>query len=187
MSTHSATCVCKDCFARSTALLNGGDWDDTHDDYGETDDWRASDISDNGQEDDVLLLDELHYELTRYVAFPSPEAADAVTLYAAATHVQPAWEHATRLVIKSPVRRCGKTRLLEVLQEVCENVLATANCSVAALTRSIGIADRQPSCLTRPTPCSPPDAGNVPNQPRTCAASSTPVTPAAGPTSAGTP
>jgi hypothetical protein len=87
------------------------------------------------------LLDELHDALTRYVAFPSLEAADAVTLFAAATHVQPAWEHATRLVIKSPVRRCGKTRLLEVLQEVCENVLATANCSVAALTRSIGVAD----------------------------------------------
>jgi Protein of unknown function (DUF3631) len=90
---------------------------------------------------DRLLLDELHDQLTRYVAFPSAEAADAVTLFAAATHAQTAWEHATRLVIKSPVKRCGKTRLREVLQEVCDNVLATANCSVAALTRSIGVAD----------------------------------------------
>jgi Protein of unknown function (DUF3631) len=87
------------------------------------------------------LLDELRNQLTCYVAFPSAEAADAVTLYVTATHAQTAWEHATRLVIKSPVRRCGKTRLLEVLQELCENVLATANCSVAALTRSIGIVD----------------------------------------------
>ena len=60
--------------------------------------------------DGAALLDEVHAAYTRYVIFPSPEAADAVTLYTAATHAQTAWEHASRLVIKSPIKRCGKTR-----------------------------------------------------------------------------
>jgi hypothetical protein len=90
-----------------------------------------------GDLDGASLLDEVHDQLTRYVAFPSPEAAVAVTLYAAATHAQDAWEHATRLVIKSPVKRCGKTRLQEVLAELCYRVLKTTNISPAALARSI--------------------------------------------------
>lgn len=87
------------------------------------------------------VLDEVQSALTNYVAFPSLEAADAVTLFIAATHAQTAWEHATRLVIKSPVRRCGKTRLLEVSVELCHQVLATTNISTAALVRSIGLDD----------------------------------------------
>lgn len=91
--------------------------------------------------DGAQVLDEVLAALTNYVAFPSLEAADAVALHIAATHAQPAWEHATRLVIKSPVRRCGKTRLLEVAVELCHNVLATTNISTAALVRSIGLVD----------------------------------------------
>lgn len=86
------------------------------------------------------LLDEIHAALTRYVIFPTPEAADAVTLYAAATHAQAAWEHATRLVIKSPLKRCGKSRLQEVLAELCHRPLRTANCSTAALVRTLALS-----------------------------------------------
>jgi hypothetical protein len=100
-------------------------------------DLASFDITTNGHS----VLDAVHGQLTRYVAFPSPEAADAVTLFTVATHAQTSWEHATRLVIKSPVRRCGKTRLLEVGMELAHHVLATANISVAALTRSIGLDD----------------------------------------------
>lgn len=89
----------------------------------------------------VALLEELHRLLTRYVVFPTPQAADAVTLYVAATHAQPAWEHATRLVLKSPLKRCGKSRLEEVIAETCYRPLRTANCSTAALVRSIGNDD----------------------------------------------
>lgn len=91
--------------------------------------------------DGAALLTELHRLLTKYVAFPSAEAADAVVLYIAATHAQPAWEHATRLVIKSPLKRCGKSRLQEVIAETCHWALRTANCSTAALVRSIGTDD----------------------------------------------
>ena len=70
--------------------------------------------------------------------FPSPEAADAVTLWVAATHAVPAWEHATRLVVKSPEKRCGKSRLLDIIEATCHEAMVTVNISPAALVRSIG-------------------------------------------------
>ena len=57
-------------------------------------------------------LDETHETLTTYVVFPSPEAADATALFAAATHAAAHLEFAARLVIRSPVKRCGKSRLV---------------------------------------------------------------------------
>jgi hypothetical protein len=39
------------------------------------------------------LLKEVHGGFGRYVVFPSAEAHDAVVLWCAATHCQPAWEH----------------------------------------------------------------------------------------------
>jgi hypothetical protein len=92
-------------------------------------------VSSNGNGES--LLNELHSALSRYVIFPSPAATDAVTLYITATHAQTVWEHATRLVIKSPIKRCGKTRLQEVARETVHNPLPTTNISPAALVRSI--------------------------------------------------
>jgi hypothetical protein len=91
------------------------------------------------------LLSELHDALTQYVILPSPEAADAVTLWIAATHAQPAWGHATRLVITAPEKRCGKSRLLDVIEATCHEPLITVNISPAALVRSIG--DDPPTLL----------------------------------------
>ena len=87
--------------------------------------------------DGAQVLDEAHKILTRYVVFPCPEAADAAALYAAATHAMPSLEFASRLVIKSPVRRCGKSRLLDVLAQLVRKPMPTADISAAALVRSI--------------------------------------------------
>ena len=87
--------------------------------------------------DGAAVLAEVHATLIRYVVFPTPEAADAVTLYAAATHVTNELEFASRLVIKSPVKRCGKSRLLDVLAQLVREQLATADISAAALVRSV--------------------------------------------------
>jgi hypothetical protein len=87
------------------------------------------------------LLGQVHAALTRYVVFPSAEAAEAVTLYVAATHAQPSWQHATRLVVKSAEKRCGKTRLFEVARELIHRPVPTVNISAAALVRSIDEKD----------------------------------------------
>jgi hypothetical protein len=88
--------------------------------------------------DGAWLLGELRAAFTRYVVFPSPQAADAVTLWTAATHAQPAWEHAPRLAVVSPLKRCGKSRLLDVVAETCHAPLITVNATIAAVVRSIG-------------------------------------------------
>ena len=61
-----------------------------------------------------------------------------MTLWIAATHALPAFECAPRLVITSPEKRCGKTRLLDIITGTCHKPLATVNATVAAIFRSIG-------------------------------------------------
>ena len=95
------------------------------------------DVSVNGAE----LLDLVHRALFWWVRFPCPEAADATVLYAAATHAAPGLQFAPRLRVKSPQKRCGKSRLLEVLGELVRKPLKTANISAAALVRSIDLDD----------------------------------------------
>jgi len=94
----------------------------------------------------TAVLDRLHHTLTRYVVLPSPEATDAVALWIAATHAQPAWAHAPRLVIRAPEKRCGKSRLLDVVEATCHHPLITVNASPAAVYRSIG-SDDPPTVL----------------------------------------
>lgn len=96
--------------------------------------------------DGAELLDELRAKLTRYVVLPSLEAADAVTVWIAATHAQAAWAHAPRLVIRAPERRCGKSRLLDVVEATCHAPLITINASTAAVYRAIG-TDTPPTLL----------------------------------------
>nr|WP_019061647.1 DUF3631 domain-containing protein [Streptomyces prunicolor] len=83
------------------------------------------------------LLDELRAQIAKFVILPSPEALDAVTLWVAATHLQPAWQHAPRLAVVGPAKRCGKSRLLDVLTETVHEPMLTINTTPAAIFRSI--------------------------------------------------
>ncbi|MFJ8543052.1 DUF3631 domain-containing protein [Streptomyces sp. NPDC093586] len=84
-----------------------------------------------------MLLDELRGQIAKFVILPSPEALDAVTLWVAATHLQPAWQHAPRLAVVGPAKRCGKSRLLDVLTETVHEPMLTINTTPAAVFRSI--------------------------------------------------
>ncbi|MBK3631766.1 DUF3631 domain-containing protein [Streptomyces sp. MBT97] len=83
------------------------------------------------------LLDELRAQIAQFVILPSPEALDAITLWVAATHLQPAWQHAPRLAVVGPAKRCGKSRLLDVLTETVHEPMLTINTTPAAIFRSI--------------------------------------------------
>jgi hypothetical protein len=96
--------------------------------------------------DGAHILSDLHAILTRYVILPSAEAAVAVVLWTAASHAQPAWQHAPRLVIRAPEKRCGKSRLLDIVEGTCHAPLITVNASPAAVYRAIG-ADVPPTLL----------------------------------------
>lgn len=95
--------------------------------------------------DGAELLDRLLATFQRYVIFPDAHTAVAVALWVAATHAQTAWTHAPRLVISSPEKRCGKSRLLDLIAATSADVLATMNISAAALFRSI--REEQPPTL----------------------------------------
>ncbi|MCO4698792.1 hypothetical protein LRR80_04881 [Streptomyces sp. RO-S4] len=71
------------------------------------------------------LLDELRAAIARYVILPSGEALTAVTLWVAATHIQPALQHAPRLAVVGPAKRCGKSRLPDVITETAHDPLIT--------------------------------------------------------------
>jgi len=87
--------------------------------------------------DGAALLDDLLAALTRFVAFPDQYAAAATTLWIATTHALPAFECAPRLVATSPGKRCGKSRLLDIITATCHQPLTTVNASTAAVFRSI--------------------------------------------------
>jgi len=94
--------------------------------------------------DGARLLDRVAAALARYVVLPSPEATTAVTLWIAASHAAPAWNTAARLVIRAPEKRCGKSRLLDVIEAICHRPVMTVNASPAAIYRLIGIAEGDP-------------------------------------------
>ncbi|WP_405000692.1 DUF3631 domain-containing protein [Kitasatospora cathayae] len=91
------------------------------------------------------LLSELRSAIARFVVLPSAHALDAVTLWVAATHLQPAWQHAPRLAVIGPAKRCGKSRLLDVITETVHDPLITVNATPAAIFRSI--TDKPPTLL----------------------------------------
>ena len=93
------------------------------------------------------LLDELAAALARYVVLPTPEAATAVTLWIAATHAAPAWNTAPRLVIRGPEKRCGKSRLLDIIEATCHSPRMTVNATPSAIYRSIGLIPGDPPTI----------------------------------------
>jgi hypothetical protein len=99
---------------------------------GEVREWYAEDDIDGAD-----LLDDLLATLARYVAFTDQHSKVAVALWIATTHALPAFECAPRLVITSPEKRCGKTRLLDIITGTCHKPLATVNATVAAIFRSM--------------------------------------------------
>ncbi|AEW96285.1 MULTISPECIES: DUF3631 domain-containing protein [Streptomycetaceae] len=86
----------------------------------------------------AALLDDLHAAIGRYVVLPSGEALTAVTLWVAASHIQPALQHAPRLTVVGPTKGCGKSRVLDVLHETVSRPMMTVNTSPAVVFRIIG-------------------------------------------------
>lgn len=84
---------------------------------------------------EVLRL--VHGELTRYIAFPSEQAADAVALWTLHTHVMPAWPATPRLAVNGP-KGCGKTRVLEVLSHLAPRAVIAVNLTPVVLWRMLG-------------------------------------------------
>jgi putative DNA primase/helicase len=86
--------------------------------------------------DGAALLDELRGLTRRLVVLP--EHADAaLTLWALGTHAFDAFDLFPRLAVTSPQKRCGKSRVLEVLGLACARALGAANVTAAAVYGAI--------------------------------------------------
>ncbi|GGU40846.1 DUF3631 domain-containing protein [Nocardioides albus] len=94
-----------------------------------------------------LLLNEVREALTRFVILPDEHSTTGVVLWIAATHAVPAWAHAARLVIRAPEKRCGKSRLLDLVEATCHDPLLTVNASPSAVYRSIGMKRKNPPTI----------------------------------------
>jgi Protein of unknown function (DUF3631)/Domain of unknown function (DUF3854) len=92
------------------------------------------------KQDGAALLGDVHAFIGRYVAFPSPAAAAAVTLWAAHAHAPDMFDSTPRLALLSPEPGSGKTRTLEVLDLLTPAPMHALNASVAAVFRSIEAA-----------------------------------------------
>jgi hypothetical protein len=83
------------------------------------------------------LLDQVAAMLVRYVAFPSPAAQVAVTLWTAHAHAVTAFESTPRLALLSAEKGSGKTRTLEVLELLVPRPMHAVSATAAALFRAV--------------------------------------------------
>ena len=87
----------------------------------------------------AALLDGIGEAFSRYVALP-PHGADTLALWVVFAHSLDAFQVAPRLALTSPVKQCGKTRTLTILQNLTPKALLTSNISSAGLFRTIEAA-----------------------------------------------
>ncbi len=99
------------------------------------------------QDEGAAVLDEVHAMLARFIAFPSPENLDAVTLWAVHTHALDMFETTPRLALLSPEPGSGKTRVLEILELLVLRPQMTVNVSPAYLFRKVADEDGPPTLL----------------------------------------
>ena len=85
------------------------------------------------------LLDQVCAALTRYAVIP-PSGAAAVTLWIAMTYLSQAVNVLPRLLLTSPTRECGKSRVLALLAALVCRPLASSSISPSAIFRTIDAA-----------------------------------------------
>ncbi len=86
--------------------------------------------------DTADLLEEISSKLTRHASLPVG-AADAIALWILNTYTYKAFTILPKLLLTSPVMRCGKTTVLEMVGRCVHNPLFTANITTASLYRTI--------------------------------------------------
>lgn len=93
------------------------------------------DIADEEQSTD-LLLQEIVDVIERHVALQRYQTV-TIAAWILASYLYNAFNIFARLGILSPMKRCGKTTLLETIAGICNKPLPTANISAAAVFRTL--------------------------------------------------
>ncbi|MFN3473842.1 MAG: DUF3631 domain-containing protein [Blastomonas sp.] len=93
------------------------------------------------------LLGEIHGYLSKFIAYPSPDAAVAHVLWIAHCHAMNAWESTPRLAALSPEPGSGKTRLLEMTENLVPRPVEAVNVTPAYLFRKVADENGRPTIL----------------------------------------
>lgn len=86
--------------------------------------------------DGAALLDEIRNTYNRFAILP-PGAADALSLWVLHTYVIEAFDVTPYIDVWSPVKGCGKTRVVEISAELVYRPVETVNATTAAVFRLI--------------------------------------------------
>jgi putative DNA primase/helicase len=89
--------------------------------------------------DGALLVEDIAATIRRFV-FVDKSAIHAITLWIVFSYLVEDFNIAPRLDINSPVMRCGKSTLVELLKWLARRTLACSNISPAAVFRTIDLA-----------------------------------------------
>lgn len=86
--------------------------------------------------DGAHLLREIEEAIERYLILPK-HAVTPIALWIVHTHCLDSFEHTPRLAILSPEKRCGKTRVLEVIERLAHEPIYAANVTAPVVFRLI--------------------------------------------------
>lgn len=87
--------------------------------------------------DGAELADAIQATLSRHVTFADQADPIAATLWVFGTYLMDVWRLWPKVLISSPAKRCGKSTLCEVFEAQVHRPLIVANCTAAALFRTI--------------------------------------------------
>jgi hypothetical protein len=97
--------------------------------------WSESD-DDTASHSGINPLDLMHHLLARYVNLP-PHQFDAVSLWIVHTFIYQRFTVTPRLTLTSPVRGCGKTTLLDIIEALCVRPLKTDSITAASIYHAV--------------------------------------------------
>jgi hypothetical protein len=93
------------------------------------------------------LLDRVHSYCGRFIAYPNLEASIAHVLWVAHTHAMDAWVSTPRFACLSPEPGSGKTRVLEITDNLVPRPVQSVNVSPAYLFRKVADEKGRPTIL----------------------------------------
>src|SRR5437868_4571563 len=101
----------------------------------------------SGGSNGAQLVTTLESTFRKYVALDSGLPL-VLALWTLATHLFDCFDAFPYLAITSPTKRCGKTRLAEIIDLLCCNGLRTAGATAAAIFRTIQSQESQGGTVT---------------------------------------
>src|SRR5947207_13214356 len=95
----------------------------------------------------INVLDQVYAFLGRFVSYPSEHARVAHALWCVHAHLMDRWESTPRLAFLSAEPASGKSRALEVTEDLVPRAVSTVNVSPAYLFRKVASEDGPPTVL----------------------------------------